>query len=435
MSIQTEQIKSHAVWQRLEELGPVLDDALSHETTDATANGYLTRIKAVLVFTGKRLATISSDLIQSGVLDTIATSLASATTEVQNFLANGNVAHLANANSNSDATLTYLAQINVPQSQEDLIGLREVADNYRNVLETNLQSIQAASAQTTSACSAIQSRLSSLDSELTSERERLTSIASELQSQFASAQETRNTEHIEAQASRQERFASLLAEHTQKLNEQDATSNGMRDNVAQEEAKAIAVLRQDFESKAKVILDQIDAHRLQVEKLVGVIGNLGVTSGYQKTANSARWTARVWQFIAILSLSGIIVVAYKAFIPLVQGSFSWESFAGRVFVTITVGALAAYAISQADKYQQIERRSHKLALELEALGPFLASLPEDKQQEFRLRVGERTFGTTGDLIDQDISDSPKSVLDVPLKSKELRSFVVEIIKALRAGGS
>ena len=130
-------------------------------------------------------------------------------------------------------------------------------------------------------------------------------------------------------------------------------------------------------------------------------------------------------------LGAIIVVAYKAFLPLVEGSFTWEGFAGRVFVSLTVGVLAAYAISQADKYQQVERRSRKLALELEALGPFLASLPTEKQDDFRIRVGDRSFGTTDDLIDSHTTDSPKSVLDVAFKSKELSALIVNIIKATK----
>jgi hypothetical protein len=33
-----------------------------------------------------------------------------------------------------------------------------------------------------------------------------------------------------------------------------------------------------------------------------------------------------------------------------------------------------------------------LALELEAIGPFLAPLEKEKQDEFRLKIGDRSFG-------------------------------------------
>ena len=58
-------------------------------------------------------------------------------------------------------------------------------------------------------------------------------------------------------------------------------------------------------------------------------------------------------------------------------------------------------------------------------------LPPDKQEEFRLRVGDRTFGTSNDLIDSHSVDSPKSVIDVALKSKDLSALIVNVIKAVR----
>jgi hypothetical protein len=250
--------------------------------------------------------------------------------------------------------------------------------------------------------------------------------------QFSGAQETRSKDYLDAQTTRQDKFAALIADYTQRLTDQNAEFGRQREHLVQDQKDELAALTADYKDAAAKQLAEIHEHREQVEKLVGVIGNLGVTSGYQKAANEARITARVWQGIAVASLVAIIVVAFKAFLPLVQGAFTWESFAGRVFVSLTVGVLAAYAISQADKYQQVERRSRKLALELEAIGPFLASLPVEKQEEFRLKVGDRSFGTSSDLIDGQSGDSPKSVFDVAFKSKELSSFVANIIKAARS---
>ena len=120
--------------------------------------------------------------------------------------------------------------------------------------------------------------------------------------------------------------------------------------------------------------DHILARKAEVEKLVGVIGNLGVTSGYQKSANTAVFTARVWQTITVTALMGLIYIAYVAFLPLVHGEFIWSGFAGRVFVSLTVAVLAAYSASQADRYQKLERSNRRLALELEAIGPFICAI-------------------------------------------------------------
>lgn len=127
----------------------------------------------------------------------------------------------------------------------------------------------------------------------------------------------------------------------------------------------------------------------------------------------------------------VIAFTWVAFLPLTQGTFSWQSFAGRVVLSLAVGVLAAYAAAQGDRYLEIERRNRKLALELEAIGPYLAPLPVDKQEAFRLQLGERTFGREEAGVGRKAAKSPASVMDILMKSKEFREFVAEIVKAAR----
>lgn len=123
-------------------------------------------------------------------------------------------------------------------------------------------------------------------------------------------------------------------------------------------------------------------------------------------------------------------IAYEAFLPVVKAEFSWPSFAGRVFVALTVGALAAYAGTQADRYQKMERYNRRLALELEAIGPYIAPLSEEKQADFRVKVGERSFGQ-GEGLHSDLdSKSPTTVADV-IADPKLRAFIIDIIKATK----
>src|SRR5439155_1626430 len=107
--------------------------------------------------------------------------------------------------------------------------------------------------------------------------------------------------------------------------------------------------------------------------------------------------------------------AYKLFIPELQGPFSWWQFAGRIVLTLTVGVLAAYAAHQGDTYKVIEGQNRRLALDLAAIGPFLAPLPQDKQDEFRIGVGGRTFGQNGSSQNGH-GASPATLLDLAKSS-------------------
>ena len=122
-----------------------------------------------------------------------------------------------------------------------------------------------------------------------------------------------------------------------------------------------------------------------------------------------------WQGVALAGMAAVIVFAFKAFLPTLQGNFNWETFAGRVFLTITVGVLAAYAASQADRFFQMEKYNRKLSLELAAIDPFIALLPEDEQHKFKLEIGRRSFAQE-DTPSAHVK-SPATTLDV-LASKE-----------------
>jgi len=196
----------------------------------------------------------------------------------------------------------------------------------------------------------------------------------------------------------------------------------------------LEVLNKEFVEVATKLRDEITERKEEVEKLVGVIGNLGVTSGYLKTANEAKNSIKLWQGITVAAMIGLIVIAIVAFLPAIGGTFSWGSFAGRVFISLTFGVLAAYAASQADKYQKVERQNRRLALELEAIGPFIAPLPTEKQEEFRMTIGDRSFGHGDGPSGGGDAKSPANLIDILLQSKdskEFRALLTDIIKAVK----
>ncbi len=427
----SERYKNHLVWQILQNLGPVIDSALSREGTDAETLDAISRLKLILVFVGRRLAGADPYLFQVVSLDNLGSALQSLTQEVQNFIANGSVGHIANANSHADSALTNLAQISVQLTTEDFMAAKEAAESYRVGLEKALSVVTGTASQLSGEIASLRTRITELSTELTAERTRLSTTASEFQTQFSTAQESRSGTFATDQKERQDRYTALFTEFTQKLSEQNTEFTKQREDIARLHQSELAELKEQFVDEATALHEEILKRKTEVEKLVGVIGNLGVTSGYLTTAKEAKITVRVWQVITIVAMVILIIIAYKAFLPVVQGGFSWAGFAGRVFVSLTVGALAAYAGAQADKYQKIERYNRRLALELEAIGPFIAPLPEDKQADFRIKVGDRSFGQGEGTHSELDAKSPTSAIDIILSDPKLRTFIIDSVKAAK----
>ncbi len=426
----TDNHKSHQLWQHLQELGPAIDSAFSVDGIGTEALDGLARLKSILSFTGRRLSGADPYLIQSGSFDILANSLQSMIQEVQNFVTDGNVSHIATANSQGDTALTHLAQINVQLTTEDFIAAKESAATYRTGIETALQNVTATKDELGAQLGALKDCTAAIAAEIEAERTRLTSITSEFQSQFTTGQEQRTTIFTNDKKEIIEQFFSLIDDYTHKLTDQQSEFTSQRESIAKQHQIELAEMKQQFADDAKKLHEQILQRKAEVEQLVGVIGNLGVTSGYLTTAREAKESLRMWQLITVGAMLVLIAIAFKAFLPAVEAGFTWTGFAGRVFVTLTVGALAAYAGSQADKYMKIERYNRRMALELEAIGPFIAPLDSKDQAEFRIKLGERSFGHSEAAKSHTDIKSPTNVAEL-LTDPKFRALIADFVKAVK----
>ena len=109
---------------------------------------------------------------------------------------------------------------------------------------------------------------------------------------------------------------------------------------------------------------------------------------------------------------GLIGFAIFAFVDTLGAVFNWGTFGGRAFVALTFGVLAAYAARQAEKHEQVERRSRRLELELAALDPFLEPLPEAERFAVKRQMADRLFGQPDFVPSTSASDTSGSVFDL-----------------------
>lgn len=466
MSEWTSRVRDHRIWELMRSLGPIIDKAVQSDDPDPAAVEALERLRSVLAFCGKRLGGSDPLTILPAPLDAMAGAFESQRTEIEAFISDRNLARLTSANQSADAVLASLVQIPGISAPEELIGLIQAVASQRSALEEQERSSATARKQATAEVKELtttleafkaqsQSTIADLKGQLETERQKISTLASEQQKafadaqqsrsnaysetllkiqenlaktlsdqqgQFSTAQENRGREFTAAQTDSQKRLADVITDYTKRLADQDAEFTKQRDSFVAAAQKQLGELIWNYEEAAKRVLEQVNTHRKDVEKLVGVIGNLGVTSGYQTTANAARISMWVWQGVAVVAMLGLVSFAYFAFLPAMKGGFTWEGFAMRAFLTVTVGVLAAYAANQADRFFQMEKYNRKLALELAAIDPYIALLPEEQKNKFKIEIGQRSFGQE-EAPSLKAEKSPATTLDVVAGSKTLQQVV------------
>lgn len=491
-------VRDNVVWAELQQTGTAIDSALNRDNVDAESIAGLERLRLVLSLIGKRLASTDPLLVTPTALSNLSASVNKMRSELESFTANGSVGHITNANSHADDAIAYLGQIPGPVTAEDIAIISAAASNYRTTIARYLKNAQQTQTVLEEASKVNAEKIAALEAVITAEQTRLTSILTEQQSQFSAAQDarastfstataeqkslfsadqdSRKSLFLESQLENQKNFTVVLTDYSNKIKEHEVDMAARLEMAEETHIESLEELRVKYDKSAADILVEINKHKDAVESLVGVIGNLGVTSGYQKVANYARKMLWIWQGLTVAALVGLIWVAYMvAFPPLVlqtssptivgslqlaaakdessesikskqgvtisapvqvkqDGSSEFAFFQGlatRIFLSITFGIFAAYAARQAGRFFEMEQQNRRRALELEALGPFIEPLEKIDRDKFRVQIGERSFAVPNKDSPEYKESDPVTALSL-LKPKEWMEGVVSIIKASKS---
>lgn len=469
MSKFSDRITLHPIWEEMKALGAVLDAAASVELIDTSSLEDIERIRSVLAYAGKRLASTDPSLLIPTTLDTLSAQFLSIRSELEGFINDHNINRFTTTQLKTDDLTIQLRNIPAP-TNDDLTFVSESITSYRNNLEKHLNEIIEEHKAIRSTLKNNNQLLTKQSETIGIEQQKLSTLSSDIQSQFSATQDKRATEfstaitdfQTKAQAvinenltqfsnttiATKEQLNNLLAEYSKNYELKLEQFNLIQNAAEELYKKELAKLKKNYELEAKNILTEVTEQKSKVEALVGVIGNLGVTSGYLKTANHARLMLYIWQFLTVIALGLLIWVAYKMAFPpsvteMIEGSLKakldsssnfqslfYQGLAVRVFLSITLGVFAAYAARQADKQQKVEARNRKLALELEALGAFISPLPIEMQHSFRASLGERSFGIPDNDFEKHHERDPVSVIDL-VKSKEFEELISRFVKVFK----
>lgn len=487
-------VKEHPVWTTLDSIGPLIDSCLSIQSIEPETIAGLERIRLVLTAVGRKLASTDPLLISIGQLNGLNSPLERVISELNAYLSNNNSGHIINANSYLDECLNYLGQIVGTITSEDLSILSASASNFRTTINRYLKELTKTLNDLNDSAAKTKAKTDELELTLKDEQQRLAAALIELQTQFANTQNQRSVEFTSALNDATTKLSTELdtqrAELSKLQNEKENQLNslinqfksqneGNQKQIAENALKLknsfknqLEQLKKDYSEEAQLILNDVKYQKARVEKLVGIIGNIGVSSGFLKVANYSRLAGWVWQIITVLSFIGLISVSYLVAFPkqstssatvsmtipeaklesgkvqsspneqartvaLKETKVATESnskfiqgFLSKLFLSITFGIFAAYSARQARRFFEVEQQNRQKALELEALGPFIEPLEKADQDKFRVQVGDRSFGVP-DSFSKDAKDNdPTSLLSI-VKDNNFVDGCTKIIKAFK----
>lgn len=392
MTIYENQFESHAVHTAISQLEAALKKKVSKEISDDAIEN-LDRLRQASAFIRHRIEIASPLLTTSARLDQIHKSVQGCLHEVNQFQSNGNAGHLANASNQIDAGLSSAAAVITMEQPDptvkakDAIGFKslanEVIDALREKADTVVEQVKK-----------LELELSELEASSDEKKAKLNSLQStmesklqELESQFAAEQTERSTQ-----------FEEQLAEV--KLNSDEKLASTFKE--ADEKLGVLA------------------GKQSEAERIVNLIGNIGLTGNFKGAASREKLSADRLRMIALACFLGMVaVVLGTLFISVEQGFDPWLAIF-RLGAGLTLIVPAAYAARESSRHRTLENRNRRAELELASIDAYLETLPKEKREEIKAELSDRYFGNTTEDQNQELG----------VNSESLASLLREAISAL-----
>lgn len=248
-----------------------------------------------------------------------------------------------------------------------------------------------------------------------SQKGRIDELVTNQQAKFNEEQQQRNAQFNEVQKTRETSFDEFTDEARQEL-----------DQLIEEKTNAADEQRQQAETRAADQMEALQAHLDHAEKIVGLIGNTGMTGHYQKVANRELWRAEIFRIGAVLFFVLMVVGVGWVVKEIKSEDFNWQVALFRVGVALTLLAPAIYCARESTRHRRSENRNRRIELELASINPYLEDLPEDKAQAVIEKLADRYFGN--EFVDEDEQQGTKLSR---MRPDELMSIVERVAKMLR----
>lgn len=379
-----QQFSGHSVHNVLSQLKAVLDEPSKHDL-DEDAIKYVDRLRQARAFISGRLDIASPVLATAAQLDRIQKPIQACLNELNQFEGNGNTGHLANASNQLDGALTSattlvsLEQPNPQVKAADAVGFKELAENVIESLRDDVTKVASESESVSNALQQITGSIEEQKQHLASLDTQISSKLGELQSSFASAQNAR-----------QSTFDSLIEEFTK------GNSEKLEELHASTDEK----------------IEYIEKKRKDAERIVHLIGNIGITGNFRGAATREGRLANIFRIIALLCFLCMVgVILYMGFISLHEQFDIWLA-VFRFAIGFAFLVPGVYAARESSKHRRLENRNRKAELELASIDNYLDSLPKEKRDEIKSELSVKYFGGDGEDVEIDGEATTKSLIDL-----------------------
>lgn len=384
-----EAYKSHLVFERLEQLRQSLSAENLGEKIGIENFSFL---ETVFLYIKDKLNLTNAILVQEAELTNLASEIEAGTNQINTFIGNNNIGHITNAINNLNSAITRTRNLPIPLSKNDFDFSKSVA-HFQQTVQSAYEGLQVLNNKLKVDLEAAQNNLvtkqqkiEALEKQLADKQTEIQNVLIKYNSDFETLKANANTT-IEAE---RKKFSDNFEVDRKAFKEAIDTDK-------ETFKKAYETQKTAFDTESEAIIEKLELKLAEANKIVNIVGNVGVTGNYQNIANQHKLSANFFRWIALgfmIVMSGMLIYSI---IELSNADFNLYKSLVRILAAAVLTYPAVYAARESSRHRNLETQNRNLELELASIGPFIELLPEDKKQKIKETLVEKYFGKTSSL--------------------------------------
>ncbi|MCS4282030.1 hypothetical protein M2396_000295 [Pseudomonas sp. BIGb0278] len=135
-------------------------------------------------------------------------------------------------------------------------------------------------------------------------------------------------------------------------------------------------------------LREIGVKKTEIDGILGHVSGRAIAGDYEKSAAEEKKMAdrlRFWSLVCMAVIAGCLVYT------LVGHSTDWQQSLFRISLTFLLSVPAAYLARESAKHREQQYQHLQTSLDLKALSPFVASLPDEEQHKIKIAIASKIF--------------------------------------------
>lgn len=393
-----ENYKNHSVFEKLEQLKQVLSTENANEKLGTDNFVYF---ESFYLFIKDRLKLTIPILIQEAELNALSSEIEAGTVQLNAFFGNSNSGHIQNAVNNFNSALNRVRTLPVPISKGDF-DFSKAISIFEETTKISYSKLDEINKKLQEDLKVTQENLVAKTTQLTTLEEKLATKETEILNflnNYTTEFETLKTNNSTTFESEIKKFNDNIDNDRKLFTEQfDADKIGFQKKFETQSSK--------FDNDSVELINKLNAKLAEANKIVNIVGNVGVTGNYQNIANQHKTSANFFRWVALSFMVVMSILLIWSIIDLSKGEFDIYKSLIRILAAALLTYPAIYASRESNKHRILETQNRNLELELASIGPFIELLPEDKKQAIKEDLVKKYFGnqiSTTDPKDEDIS--------------------------------